>query len=53
MQEVKLVLSQVRRIDAKRAQRAEPGVDAVNRARLGRQVFHQLAAFANQGARPR
>ena len=50
VQQVQLMLLQVLRRNAGAAQRAEAGIDAVNRAWFGRQFFHQRPALAHPAA---
>ena len=48
-QQIQLVLRQVRRRNARAAQRAEAGVDAIDGARLAGDFFHQRPAGAHAG----
>ena len=51
MKQVDLMLRHVLAADAKTAQRAESGIDAVDRARLRGERFHELTTAADERAR--
>src|SRR5882757_4320359 len=48
MEQIELMLGQILVADAKAAQRAEAGVDAVNGAGLGGECLYQFAAATNE-----